>query len=236
MRRAISSSLETALERTAPTRAQWDAWTRHEPALDGLTYEALRLELRTGTRQRQDELLAALVDLTNRHPTAFNVLAACLLPAIRHRIRRYAQRLELQDAMAIMVDALHEAIGRYDIDEPPRFVAQRLLDLPTHRLRHAVAACRAWSSCVECRAEDMALASTPDLSASTLLATAVDAGVLGEHDARLIYETRIAGRPLREIATRLGLGYEAAKKRRRRAEIAWAGWWAPGRCEQGSRP
>jgi hypothetical protein len=236
MRRAISSSLETALERTAPTRAQWDAWTCHEPALDGLTYEALRLELRTGTERRQDELLVALVDLTNRHPTAFNVLAACLLPGIRYRIFRYAPRLERQDAMAIMVDALHEAIGRYDIEEPRRFVAQRLLDLPTRRLRHAVAACRAWSSCVECRAEDLALPSTPDLSASTLLATAVNAGVLGEHDARLIYETRIAGRPLREIATRLGLGYEAAKKRRRRAEVAWAGWWAPECCEQGSRP
>ncbi|HET6835176.1 MAG TPA: hypothetical protein VFH30_15000 [Acidimicrobiales bacterium] len=236
MRRTISPNLETALERAAPTRTQWDAWTSHEPALGGLTYEDLRVELRTGTRQRQDELLAALVDVTNRHPTAFNVLAACLLPAIRHRIFRYAQRLERQDAMAIMVDALHEAIGRYDIDEPPRFVAQRLLDLPTHRLRHAVAVCRAWSSCVECRAEDLALASTPDLSASTLLATAVHAGVLGEHDARLIYETRIAGRPLREVATRLGLGYEGARKRRRRAEVSWAGWWAPERCQQESRP
>ena len=235
MRRTISRNLETALERTAPTRTQWDAWTSHEPALDGLTYEDLRVELRTGTEQRQDELLAALVHVTKTDPTAFNVLAACLLPGIRRRIFRYALLLERQDAMAIRVDALHEAIGRYALDEAPRFVAQGLLDLPTHRLRHAVAACRAWSSRVECRAEDLALASAPDLSANALLATAVDAGVLGEHDAQLIYETRITGR-LREVATRLGLGYEAAKKRRRRAEVAWAGWWAPERCQQGSRP
>jgi hypothetical protein len=236
MRRTISPNLETALEQTAPTRTQWDAWTSHEPALDGLTYEDLRVELRTGTQRRQDELLAALVHVANRDPNAFNVLAACLLPGIRHRIFRYAPLLERQDATAIMVAALHEAISRYDLDEPPRFVAQKLLDLPTHRLRHAVAACRAWSSCVECRAEDLALASTPDLSASTLLATAVDAGVLAEHDARLIYETRITGRPLRQVATQLGLGYEAAKKRRRRAEVAWIRWWTPERCEQGSRP
>jgi hypothetical protein len=232
MQRTVSPNLETALERTAPTRTQWDVWTSREPALEGLTYEDLRVELRTGTEQRQDGLLATLVRVARVDPTAFNVVAACLLPGIRHRITRRAPLLERQDAMAIMVDGLHEAVGRYDGDQPPRFVAEKLLALPTHRLRHAVAAHQAWSACARGTTEEMALASAPELPARTLLGTAVESGVLAEHDARLIYETRITGRPLREVARQLGLGYEAAKKRRRRAERAWAAWWAPERWDR----
>jgi hypothetical protein len=232
MQRTVSPNLETALEWTAPTRTQWDTWTSRERALDGLTYEDLRVELRTGTEQRQDELLAALVRVASADRAAFGVVAACLLPGIRHRISQRAPLLERQDAIAIMVDALYEAVGRYDIDEPPRFVAETLLALPTHRLRHAVAAHQAWSAYSRGTTEEIALASAPELPASTLLGTAVEAGILGEHDARLIYETRITGRPLRKVARQLGLGYEAAKKRRRRAEKAWVAWWAPERCDR----
>ena len=84
-------------------------------------------------------------------------------------------------------------------------------------------------------AEDVAHADGPELSAATLLGAAVDAGVVAEHDARLIHDTRITGRPLREVARHVGLGYEAAKKRRQRAEAAWVAWWAPERCDPESR-
>jgi hypothetical protein len=236
MRRTISASLETALERTAPTRALWDAWVSHETALNGLTYEDVRVELRTGPPQRRDELLAALVHVANRDPGAFGVVASCLLPGIRRRIFRYGAVMERQDAMAIMAFGLFEAVRRYRTDGPPRFVAKQLLDLPTGRLRAAVAACRAWTSCTEWAVDRTMLAAGPQLPAGTVLGPAVDAGVLGEHDARLIYETRIIGRPLRQVATQLGLRYEAAKKRRRRAELAWVAWWAPERSNEETRP
>jgi hypothetical protein len=235
MKPTVSTNLETALERTAPTRTQWDAWTRREPTLAGLTYKDLRHELRAGTEQRQDELLAALVRMAKTDSTAFNVVAACLLPGIRHRIARHAPWLERQDAVAVMVDALHEAVRRYNVDEPRRFVAGKLLALPTRRLRHAVAAHQAWSVNIRRTAEDVAHADGPELSAATLLGAAVDAGVVAEHDARLIHDTRITGRPLREVARHVGLGYEAAKKRRQRAEAAWVAWWAPERCDPESR-
>lgn len=236
MRRTISASLETALERTRPTRGLWNAWISHEPALDGLTYEDVRVELRTGTQQRKDELLAALVHVANSDAGAFGMVGSCLLPGIRRRIVRYAPVLERQDAMAIMAVGLYEAVRRYRTDGPPRFVAKHLLDLPTRRLRAAVGACRAWNCCREWAVDDTKLAIGPQLPAGTVLGPAVDAGVLGEHDARLIYETRIIGRPLRQVATQLGLRYEAAKKRRRRAELAWVAWWAPERSNEGTRP
>jgi DNA-directed RNA polymerase specialized sigma24 family protein len=57
------------------------------------------------------------------------------------------------------------------------------------------------------------------------MAAAVDAGVLAEHEARLILDTRVDGRTVPEVADELGLSYEAARKRRRRAEARWAAWW-----------
>jgi hypothetical protein len=51
-----------------------------------------------------------------------------------------------------------------------------------------------------------------------VLADAVAKGVLAPVDAELIGRTRLEGRELREVAPEVGLGYEAAKKRRQRAE------------------
>lgn len=57
------------------------------------------------------------------------------------------------------------------------------------------------------------------------MGAALDAGVLAEHEARLISDTRVDGRTLAEVAYELGLAYEAARKRRQRAEAGWAAWW-----------
>ena len=88
MQRSGSLDLETALERTAPTRTQWAAWTRTEPSLAGLTYRDLRHALRAGCQDRKDELLGALVRATRADPGAFGVAAACLMPGLRLRIAR----------------------------------------------------------------------------------------------------------------------------------------------------
>jgi hypothetical protein len=228
MERTISPDLETALERTAPTRTQWDAWTRREPSLAGLTYGDLRRVLRTGCRDRKDELLGALVHATHADPGAFGVVAACLLPGLRHRVARYAPSLDRQDAFAVMVDALYEAVAGYDPAEDSRFVAGGLLALPTRRLRRAAAQQRAWR--LHARHDTDMASPTPavELSAAALLAAAVDAGVVTARDAQLILDTRIAGHSLREAAQQLGLRYETAKKRRQRAEARWATWWTTG--------
>jgi hypothetical protein len=163
------------------------------------------------------------------------VVAACLLPGIRQRVARYGRWLERQDAFAIAVGALYEAVGRCELDEPPRFVAGKLLALPTGRLRRAVAAERA--SCVTATRAVEATVHTDSLELSTtfLLSTAVEAGVVAEHDARLINATRVIGRPMRDVAHDLGVSYGTARKRRQRAEAAWVAWWAPERRGQRSR-
>jgi DNA-directed RNA polymerase specialized sigma24 family protein len=120
---------------------------------------------------------------------------------------------------------LYEAAVRYDVDAHPRFVAEKLLTLPTRRLRRAVALHRRWNAHTRQAVDDASHAADPELSPRGVLAAAVDAGVLAEHEARLIFDTRVAGCTLPEVADELGLAYETAKKRRRRAEARWAAWW-----------
>jgi len=44
-------------------------------------------------------LLGALVRVTHDDPCAFGVVAACLLPAVRRRVRQYGPSLEREDAL-----------------------------------------------------------------------------------------------------------------------------------------
>jgi hypothetical protein len=130
-------NLETTLERTTPARAHWDTWIQREPALAALSYQDLRRELRTGSQARKDELLGALVRLVQADSGAFGTLAACLLPGLRHRVARYAPSLDRQEALAVMLAGLYEGTSRYDLEVHARFIAEKLLALPTRRLRKA---------------------------------------------------------------------------------------------------
>ena len=218
-------NLETTLERTTPSSAQWVAWTQQEPALADLAYQDMRGQLRTAGAARKDELLGAVVCLVQHDPGAFGVLAACMLPALRHRVALHAPSLHRQDALAVVVAGLYEAAIRYDVELHPRYVAEKLLALPTRRLRRAVAVDRRWNVRARHAADGVSHAAGPELSLRGLMAAAVNAGVLAEHEARLILATRVDGRTVPEVADELGLSYEAARKRRRRAEARWAAWW-----------
>jgi hypothetical protein len=66
----------------------------------------------------------------------------------------------------------------------------------------------------------------PPAHSDLLLAQAVRAGVLSRVDAELIAATRVEDVPLRQLAGRWGVGYEALRKRRYRAETALARWLA----------
>jgi hypothetical protein len=218
-------NVERTIEQQAPTWRRWRACVRHEPTLTGLTYEQVRAELRHGTQDRQDELLAALVRLAQQDADAAPVVVACLLPGLRGLIARHAPGLDRPEAMATALRGLWESVVRFD--GHPVFVASRLLRLPKQRLQQAVRSEDAW------RHRHTPLSNTPGptgqlhLPAASCLRLAVDAGVLTAADAWLIHATRVVGHSLGWAAKRLAIGYEAAKKRRQRAEARWAAWWAP---------
>jgi hypothetical protein len=138
--------------------------TQQEPALADLTHQDMRGQLRTADPGRKDELLGALVRLVQADRGAFGVLAACLLPGLRHRIARHAPSLDREEALALMVDALYEAVASYDAAQHHQFIAEALLALPTRRLRRAVVAHRVWSSQVQHSDDGAPDAAAPVLS------------------------------------------------------------------------
>jgi hypothetical protein len=55
----------------------------------------------------------------------------------------------------------------------------------------------------------------------------VTASVLAGRDAWLLHATAVTGHSVEWAAGRLGIGYEAAKKRRQRTAARWWAWWDP---------
>lgn len=214
-------------EEYQPVWRRWRTWTEGDATLAGLTYERVRDELRHGPDHRKDELLAALVRLAQHHPELVAVVVDCLQPGLRALIARYGRGLESAEARGIAVEALWETITRYRPDIQTSYVAGRLLQLPKSRLRRAATMQDRWRDHRAAMVErpDRAGAAGVELSAPTLLRMAVDAGALDAADAWLIYATRFAGHTLRWTARQLDTTYEAAKKRRQRAEARWATWW-----------
>jgi hypothetical protein len=87
-----------------------------------------------------------------------------------------------------------------------------------------------WINRTTALAEAADHAAEPELTTAALWDLALEAGVLNHEDITLIDATRRGRLSLTDVARLLGLGYEAAKKRRHRAEAGWAAWWAPEQC------
>ncbi|MGH9212495.1 MAG: hypothetical protein ACRD2C_17740 [Acidimicrobiales bacterium] len=219
-----SNGRNSTLDHARPTRHRWRAWTNHAPALAGLSWQRFRGELRHSTADRQDELLAALAHIAHRDPAAIDVLVACLTPGLRARIARHAPGLPPDDAWAIAAAGICAAAT--GPDPPTSLVASRLLDAAKRHLQRAVRGEVAWHRQANALPVREDAGHDGELSGGLILASAVSAGVLRRHDAWLIYTTRVVGHSLGYAARRLGLGYEATKKRRQRAEDRWATWWA----------
>lgn len=226
--------LEHAVQHATPSWRQWRAWVRREPALAELDPEALHRELATPDRDRQDVLLGTLVLLAQHGPhpdVAVLVVVRGLLAGIRHRIGRYRRRLDRAEAVSVFVAGLVENIARYDLAAQPRYVASRLLSMPTGRLRRAAESEHAWTVHRRDLADVAGIAASGGLHDNEsvivdLLELAVDAQVITEPDAWLVRATRLDGVPLRHAAQQLRVGYEAARKRRQRVEQRCAVWWS----------
>ena len=184
----------------------------------------------------KDRLLRALVRLSQRSCGGEPRMAVivCLLPGIRSAVRRYQDILGRSDAWGEMLVALWDQIGTFNLARRPSRVAANLLWDATNRLVRAVRRERAWLDHIEVggageelAAADPFLCHTEGLAGVLLDDSA--GGVLAPTDALLISATRLAGIRLADAAVLLGISYEAAKKRRQRAEALWVEWWAPER-------
>jgi hypothetical protein len=229
---------DLAAHTPSPSEFQW--WKVREPALAGLDdFDALVAEVQDPATalEREDARLAALVRLAKDDNTAMLALVVVLAPRLAAKVRRFAPSMNSDDAEAEIVAALIERVRRYDLQRRPAKVAANLLWDATRPLRKARDRQRAWTTLtVGLNGTDTAApaASTSsdggvELAPELILALAVDAGVITAASAALITATRLRGFTLVGAARLAGIGYEAAKKRRQRAEAALAAWLAPER-------
>lgn len=219
-----SGTLAAWLARAEPTRRRWRCWGSWEPALAGTTFHAVRHELhdRNASFEGKDEILAALVRIAQRHDTdAVGVVVALLLPGLQRRARR-PHHCGGEDAFSEVLAAVCGHILRYDTARHPSHVASNLLQRSTRDLNRAVAQARAHAGHV-CSLEAAGEIAEPRtvtevaLDSRLLLGSVADTGTDSRSDVALLYTIDFIGVPLRDVARALGIGYEAAKKRRQRA-------------------
>jgi hypothetical protein len=151
-------------------------------------------------------------------------LAGVLLPGIGRRVYPWCRAFPrlAGDLEAEALAGLLQAVRGWRLGEDR--VASRLVwaaARAAHRLLRSEAALRDWEATVGLGLEPPA---RQPAHGELLLGRAVRAGVLSRLDAELIAATRVEEVPLRTLAGRWGSGYEALRKRRRRAEVRLAGW------------
>jgi hypothetical protein len=151
-------------------------------------------------------------------------LAGVLLPGIGRRIYPLCRAFPhlAHDLEAEALTGLVQAVRGWRLGEDR--VASRLVwaaARSAHRLLRRETALQARETTVGLRLEPPA---RPPAHGDLLLAQAVAAGVLSRVDAELIAATRAEEIPLRDLAGHWGVGYEALRKRRQRAEATLARW------------
>jgi DNA-directed RNA polymerase specialized sigma24 family protein len=219
-----------------PRGGAWRQWQGTEPTLQGHDFVSLRALLldRTCSPERKDDLLGALVRIGQTPGPARTearfALLACLLPGLRRIASSCRDALGDDEVWAELGLAAWLLLDRYDLDRRPHRIAANILWDTRAQVLKAVRRERHWERTVELDDSRCVHLTKPEpMSSSQGLIEAVAIGLLSRPDATLIEATRLNGLQLDEVAVLLGISYEAAKKRRRRAEVAWASWWAPER-------
>jgi DNA-directed RNA polymerase specialized sigma24 family protein len=223
-----------------PLRQALPDWQRKQPQLCRFSSvpQLLRF-LHTTPPADTNEPLLALLTLARSDQLAGRFLLQAILPALKSQAKRIVHPVELRDELwELLLFYAWDAIRNYPVERRRRSVAANLvlqvLHDTTRELRRANAhhshevtgplygyALRTIASPTS-EQRVMAAPGQPvwatALDAETFILATVAAGRIGEEDADLILRTRIDGIPLRAIASLLGVGYDALRKRRQRAE------------------
>jgi hypothetical protein len=225
------SGIVAALDGYQPSPGTWADWQRSEPALRSVDFSGLRGALlnRGNSGDSKDEVLRAVIRQSqgpHRDESRLAIIV-CLLPGLRCIARRYQDILGESDAWAELITVLWEQLDKYDLARRPNRIAANLLWDCTHRVVREVRRERAWRNHIDLDAATDDSADRHPHWMPGVLADRREGGVLTPIDAVLIDATRLNGISLGDAAVLLGLSYEAAKKRRQRAEAVWVAWWAP---------
>lgn len=181
----------------------------------------------------KDAALAALLRLARTEQLASRVVLQAMLPGLKTLAARLLRRspegerepvLEREELWQVLFCALLERIRTYPLERRPRKIAANLLLDTLHatvaEMRREAAAREqvSFEAAAEAELVEQEAAAVEVVDVEAPLRRAVAAGVLSAAEAELILETEVDAVPLAEVAGRLGVTYNAVKKRRRRAE------------------
>jgi hypothetical protein len=218
------------LDQFRPHDRQWLEWQRVESVLVGLDFTGVRRALLDHDYPAvgKDALLSALIRRgQHRSVDAKTAVVACLLPGLRRIVARYQDLLGRNDTWGELITELWQQLTTYELERRPHRIAANLLCDSASRLGRRVRAERIWRDHVDASGCIDDGASWHDGSDLDVIGMAVVAGVLVPVDGALIAATRLSGLSLTDAAVLFAMSYEAARKRRQRAEAEWAAWWVP---------
>jgi hypothetical protein len=185
------------------------------------TLGELEAYVRRATPERADAVLVALVArAVEGHELAARVLLQLLLPGTRNLARRWWALGDDDERAAAAVAAVYRRIRCYPLARRPGRVAANVLMDAAHELRAAVPAANVelWADPTIHQPSQPEPAGDAAAELAEVLADAVRDCVITGDDARLIAQTRIAGRRVQDLARGTTARPRTLWDRRQRAE------------------
>ena len=195
-------------------------WAAREPVLAAFPTAPVLLRALRSRRDfaLEDAILLALLRWARLNRLAGRLVVQALLPGLKLAARRILfEAGERDELWSLLLANLWQRIASYPLERRPRRVAANLLLDTTHATLTELARARHSTEATEPLVE-LAPARPGQEEVEVLLARGVRAQVLSREEAQLILRTRLEGVPLSVLARELGVGYDALRVRRRRAE------------------
>jgi DNA-directed RNA polymerase specialized sigma24 family protein len=200
----------------------FDRWRKLEPALAAFGHPAALISYlrRSDPGEREDAVLRALLRRAGEDPLAALVVLQAMLPGLKSRVGRILiDARERDEVWSLVLARAWERIRTYPVERLPRHVAANLVLSASRDALESLAAGRK-RACVS------AGEPSPELPAPgqegedviALLARAVRAAAISAEEAKLIFDTRVRGWPLDQVAADAGVTRHALVVRRLRAE------------------
>jgi len=187
------------------------------------TLGEVEVYVRRASPEDADRVLVALVaEAIEGRERAARVLLQLLLPGTRNLARRWWALGDDDERAAAAVAAVYRRIRNYPLARRPGRVAANVLMDAAHELRAAVPAANVelWADPTVHQPVHVEAAPDAAVELADVLTDAVRACVITPDDARLIAQTRIAGRRVQDLAAGATARPRTLWDRRQRAERA----------------
>ena len=220
----IFQELDTEWDRLCRSKAacrRLSEWSARSPEVRAFPDLGVLVEFanRRGQARESDQVLAVLAHRAVDDDLAARTLLQAVMPGMRSLARRYRSVVASagESPEGLVVSLTYERIRTYPFQSRPQRIAANVLLDTRQRLQRTVGRVGP----ITVSLEDLPFeppSGDCEPNPFPLLNEAVALRVIGARDANLITATRLHGRPVAELAARLGCLPQTLRQRRRRAE------------------